>query len=154
MVGTCPEEYNKVSTITRKVKRQSTKIPVPCPETDIKNYNSRMGGVDLLDQSNCLQIGMQVIWWALLRQIIFLFMDISVVNSRAIYKGLYPKGMELLELKLVLAKSLIGLYNSRSRNTLVRHVYRREVLPASVQLNLQVLQKTRRKCRHCYTGGI
>ena len=67
MVGACPEEYNKVSTITRKVKRQSTKIPVPCPETDIKNYNSRIGGVDLLDQSNCLQIGMQVIWWALLR---------------------------------------------------------------------------------------
>ena len=81
-------------------------------------------------------------------------MDISVVNSRAIYKGLYPKGMELLELKLVLAKSLIGLYNSRSRNTLVRHVSRREVLPASVQLHLQVLQKTGRKCRHCYTGGI
>ena len=42
MVGTCLEECNKVSTVTRKVKRQSTKIPVLCPEI-IKNYNSRMG---------------------------------------------------------------------------------------------------------------
>ena len=45
----CLEEYDKVSTVTRKVKGQSTKIPVPRPEI-IKGYNSGMGGVDLLDQ--------------------------------------------------------------------------------------------------------
>ena len=73
-------------------------------------------------------------------------MDISAVNAHAIYKGLYPKGTELVDLKLVLAKSLISTHNSRSRNTLVRHVSRREVLP--------VFQKTRGKCTHCYTGGI
>ena len=49
MVGTCLEECNKVSTVTRRVKGQSTKIPLPCPE-NIKDYNSGMGGVDLLDQ--------------------------------------------------------------------------------------------------------
>ena len=81
-------------------------------------------------------------------------MDISVVNAHAIYKGLYPKGMELLDLKLVLAKSLIGTHNSRSRNTLVRHVSHREVLPAIVLLHFPVLQQTRGKCTHCYTGGI
>ena len=49
MVGTYLEECNKVSTVTRRVKGQSANIPVPCPEI-IKDYNSGMGGVDLLDQ--------------------------------------------------------------------------------------------------------
>ena len=42
--------------------------------------------------------------------------------------------MELLDFKFFLAKSLIGTYNSCSRNTPVSHVSRREVLPASVPL--------------------
>ena len=62
--------------------------------------------------------------------------------------------MELLDLKIVLAKSLAGTYNSRSWNTPASHVSRREVLPASVLLHLPVLQQTRGKCRYCYTGGI
>ena len=62
--------------------------------------------------------------------------------------------MKLLDFKIVLAKLLIGMYNSHSRNTPVSHVSRREVLPASVLLPLPVLQTTRGKCRHCYNGGI
>ena len=61
--------------------------------------------------------------------------------------------MELLDFKIVLAKSLIGTYNSHSRNTPVSHVSSREVLPASVPLHLPVLQTTKGKCRYCYTGG-
>ena len=49
LVGTCLTECNKVSTVTRRVKWQSSKIPVPYPEI-IKDYNSAMGDVDLLDQ--------------------------------------------------------------------------------------------------------
>ena len=78
-------------------------------------------------------------------------MDISVVNSHAIYKVLCPI-VELLDFKIVLAKSLIGTCNSPSRNTSVSHVSRRDVLPASVPLHLPVLQTTRGKCRYCYTG--
>ena len=66
-------------------------------------------------------------------------MDMSVVNFHAI---LYSKGMELLDFKIVLAKSLIGTYNSYSRNAPVRHVSRREVLPASVPLHFPLLQTT------------
>ena len=62
--------------------------------------------------------------------------------------------MELLDFKIVLAKSLIGTYNSPSRNTLVSHVSCRGVLPASAQLHLPALQTTREKCRYCYTEGI
>ena len=46
MVGTCLGECNKVSAFTRKVKGQSAKISVLCPEI-IKDYNCGMGGVDL-----------------------------------------------------------------------------------------------------------
>ena len=81
-------------------------------------------------------------------------MDISVVNLHISYKELNPKEMKLLDFKIVLAKSLVGTYNSRSRNTPASHVSRREVLPASVLLHLPVLQQTRGKCRYCYTGGI
>ena len=81
-------------------------------------------------------------------------MDISVVNSHAIYEVLYPKGMELLDFKTVLAKSLIGTYNTRSRNKPISHVSPREILPASVPLRLPVLQTAREKCIYCYTGGI
>ena len=49
MVGICLEECNKVPTVTHRVKGQSVEIPVPCPEI-IKDYNSGMGGNDLLNQ--------------------------------------------------------------------------------------------------------
>ena len=70
-------------------------------------------------------------------------MDISVVNSHAVYKVLCPKGMELLDFKIVLAKSLIGMYNSCSQNTPVSHMSRQEVLPARAPLHFPVLQTMR-----------
>ena len=152
MVGTCIEECDKISTVSRRVKGQSVKIPVSCPEI-IKDYNSGMGGVDLLDTS-CLQVGRKCSGGRYYLRLFFDSMDISVVNSLLIYKKLSPKGMELLDFKIVLAKSLVGTYNSRSRNTPASHVSHREVLPASVPLYLSVLQQTRGKCRYCYTGGI
>ena len=48
MVGTCLEKCNKVSTVTHRVKGQSTKIPVLCPEI-MEDYNSNIGGVELLN---------------------------------------------------------------------------------------------------------
>ena len=38
IVGICLEECNEISTVTRRVKGQSTKISVPCPEI-IKDYS-------------------------------------------------------------------------------------------------------------------
>ena len=87
-------------------------------------------------------------------RLFFNLMDIAVVNSHVVYKALYPKGMELLDFKIVIAKSLIGAYNSRCRNTSITHTSRREVLPASVPLHLPVIQTTRGKCRYCYNAGI
>ena len=114
-----------------------------------------MGGVDLLDQKvAAYKLDRKCSGGRYYLRLFFDLMDISVVNSHIIYKELNPKGMELLDFKIVLAKSLVGTYNSRSRNTPASHVSRREVLPASVPLHLPVIQQTRGKCRYCYTGGI
>ena len=153
MVGTCLEECNKVSAFTRIVKGLSAKIPVPCSEI-IKDHNSAMGGVDLLGQKTpAYKLDSKSSGGRYCLRLFFDLMDISVVNFYAIYKVLYLKGMELIDFKIVLAKSLIGMYNSRSRNTPVSHVSRQEVLPAGVPLDLPVLQTKRGKCRYCYTGG-
>ena len=154
MVGTCNEECDKISTVSRRVKGQSAKIPVSCPEI-IKDYNSGMGGVYLLDQkAAAYKLDPKCSGGSYYLRLLFDLMDISVVNSLIIFKKLNPKGMELLYFKIALAKSLVGTYNSRSRNTPATHVFLREVLPASVPLHLSVLQQTRGKCRYYYTGGI
>ena len=116
LVGTCLEECNKVSTITYRIKGQSTKIPVPCPEV-IKDSNSDMGGIDLLYQkSSAYKLDHK--WPSsggdYYFRLFFDLIDISIENLHAIYKVLYPNGIELLYFKIVLAKSLIGTYNSCS----------------------------------------
>ena len=124
-------------------------MPVPCPEIN-KDYNSSMGGIQ---KTAAYKLDRKSSGGPYLR-LFFDLMDISVVNSHAIYEVLYSKGMELIDFKIVLVKSLIGTYNSRSQNKPISHVSRREVLPASVPLHLPVLQTTREKCIYCYTGGI
>ena len=154
MVSTCLEKCDKISTVYGRVKGQSAKIPVPYAEI-IKDYNSDMSGVDLLDQkASAYKLDRKSSGGRYYLRLLFDLMDISVVNSHIIYKELNSKGTQLLDFKTVLAKSLVGTYYSRSRNTPASHVSRREVLPASIPLLLQVLQQTRGKCRYCYTGGI
>ena len=103
-----------------------------------------MDGVDILDQKTATyKLDCKLYGGRYYLKLFFDLMDISVVNSRTIYKLLYPKGMELLDFKIFLAKSLIGTSHSRSRNTPVSHVSLQEVLPTSVPLHSPVLQTTR-----------
>ena len=112
MVGTCLEECDKISTVSRKVKGQSAKIPVPCPEI-IKDYNSGMGAVDLVGQKTAAcKLDSKSSGGRYYLRLFFDLMDILVVNSHIIYKKLNPKGMELLDFEIVLAKLLVGTYNS------------------------------------------
>ena len=154
MVGTCLEESDKISTISRRVKGQSAKIPVPCLEI-IKDSNFDMSGVDLLDQKTAAyKLDRKSSGGRYYLRFFFDLMDFSGVNSHIIYKKLNPKGMELLDFKIVLTKSLVATYHSCSRNTPASHVSHREVLPASAPLHLSVLQQARGKCRYCYTESI
>ena len=87
-------------------------------------------------------------------RLFFALIDISVLNSHAIYKALFLQGTELQDFKIILAKSWIGACNSRSRNTPVSYVSYWEVLLVSVPLHLPVLQTTRGKCRYYYTFNV
>ena len=154
MVGICLEKYDKTSTVSRRVKGKSAKIPVQCPEI-IKDCNSGIGGVDLLDQKTAAyKLDHKSSGGRYYLRLFFDLMDVSVVDSHIIYKELNPKGMELLHFKIILARSPVGTYYSRSQNTPASHASCRKVLPASVPLHLPVLQQTRGKCRYCYTGDI
>ena len=93
-------------------------------------------------KNSCLQIGAQVIWWALSPQEIFWFDKYLFINSYVVYKVLQSEGIELLDSKIVLVKSLNDTYNSWSRNTPVSYISRRELLPAIVPLHFPVLQTT------------
>ena len=111
LVGTCLEGCNQTSSVSCRVKGKSATTPVPCPSI-VKEYNNSMGGVDLLDQRTAAyksdRISSSGYYYL---RLFFDLMDIAVVNSHIGYKVLYPKGMELLDFKIVIAKSLIGTYN-------------------------------------------
>ena len=49
--------------------------------------------------------------------------------------------MELLDFKIVLAKSLIGTYNSRNQNTTVGHVSRWDLRHSSVRCTFQFFKQ-------------
>ena len=90
IVGTFLEECNKVSTVRCKVKGQSAKITIPCPKF-IKDYNSGIGGVDLLDQKAAAKPAAYKLDCKLsdghyYLRLLFDLMDLSVLNSHSIYK--------------------------------------------------------------------
>ena len=72
-----------------------------------------MGVVDLLGQKTAAyKLDSKSSGGRYYLRLFFDLMDILVVNSHIIYRKLNPKGMELLDFKVVLAKSLVGTYNS------------------------------------------
>ena len=118
--------------VTRRAKGQSAKIP---------NYQSAKLSkvttpvwvvlISSIKKTAAYKLNRKSSGGRYYLRLFFDLMNISVVNSQAIYKVLYPKRMELIDFKIILAKSLIVTYNIRSQNTPVSHVSSREVLPAS-----------------------
>lgn len=86
MVFTCLEECTKVSTITRRVIKQSTKITVPWPEI-MKGYKPRIGCVDPLDQKiAAYKLDRKSSGGCYYLTLFFDLMYISVVNLHNVYK--------------------------------------------------------------------
>ena len=80
---------------------------------DYQRYNSGMGGVDFFNQQTAAyKLDRKSSVGRYFLRLFFDLIDSSVVNSHSIYKVLYPKEIELLDFKIVLAKLLIGTYDS------------------------------------------
>ena len=153
LVGTALEGCDQISSVSRRAKDQSSKFTVPCPKM-VKDYNSNMGGVDLLEQKTAVyRLDRKLSGEKYYLRLFFDLMDMCMVNSRIVYKECYPAGMELLDFKVLVAKSVIGSINSRQMIAPPTRVSRRSFLPADVPLYLPIIQSTRGKCRYCYVSG-
>ena len=153
LVGTALEECDQISSVSRRAKGQSSKVTVPCPKM-VKDLNSNMGGVDLLDQKTAVyRLDRKSSGGRYYLRLFFDLIDMCIVNSHIVYNECYPTGMELLDIKVLVAKLLIGSYNSHQRIARLNRVSRRSFLPADVPLHLPIIQSTREKCRYCYVSG-
>ena len=113
-----------------------------------------MDGVDLLNQkAAAYKLDRKSSGERYYLRLLFDLMDISVVNLHISYKELNPKEMKLLDFKIVLAKSLVGTYNSRSRNTNQPCISSRSIT-SKFTSSSSIPQQTRGKCRYCYIGCI
>ena len=112
LLGSHLEEVTSISTVQRRLKGSSSKIPVNCPN-DIKLYNSKMGGVDLMDQlKSTYQLDRRSKFGFYLRLFFGLF-DVALVNSFIVYKKLENKDLTLKEFKICIALKLIASFVSR-----------------------------------------
>ena len=72
-------------------------------------------------------------------------MDMARVNAHVVSILRDPKGVELLDFKQVVAKGLIGIYNTRSRNPPSIKQSKCSFQPTPVPIHLPVVGSTRRE---------
>nr|AGK25051.1 transposase [Chilo suppressalis] len=111
-----------IETIERYDKKEKKRVTIPCPRL-IKEYNSHMGGVDLMDSFlGRYRIHMKTRKWYL--RIFYHLLDITIINSWVLYlkinkqKGINPKNlMDLAEFRADLAEALCkyGIHKENKR---------------------------------------
>ena len=84
---------------------------------------------------------------------VFCLMDMACVNAHVVSILRDPKGVELLDFKQDVAKGLIGIYNTRSRNPPSIKQSKRSFQPKPVPIHLPVVGSTRGKCEYCKNEG-
>ena len=112
LIGSHLEEITCILTVKRRMKGSSSKIPVNCPN-GIKLYNTKMGGVDLMDQ---LKSAYQLDWRLEFRFYLCLFFDlfdVALVNSFIVHKKLENKDLTLKQFKICIALKLIVSFVSQ-----------------------------------------
>ena len=112
LLGSHLDEITSISTVQRKLKGSSSKIPVNCPNS-IKLYNSKMDGVDLMDQlKSAYQLDRRLKFGFCFRFFFYLF-DVALVDSFIVYKKLENKDLTLKEFKICIALKSIASFVSR-----------------------------------------
>ena len=139
----------------RRLKGSSSKIPVHCPN-GIKLYNSKMGGIDLMDQlKSAYQLDRRLKFGFCFRFFFYLF-DVTLVDSFIVYKKLENKDLTLKEFKICIALKLIASFVSQTVScpnhcpSEYTKVQRPSPIPPS---HLPIFLETRRRCTVCFQAG-
>ena len=102
LLGSHLEEITPMSTLEKRLKGFSSKIPVNYPN-GVKLYNSKMGAVDFMDQlKSAYQLDRRSKFRFDLRLFFDLF-NVALVNSFIMYKKLENKYLTLKEFKIFIA---------------------------------------------------
>ena len=155
LLSSALEGMNDTLSVQKREKGSKTKTLVPCPKF-VKRYNSRMGGVDLIDQRTAsfrLDPKSSVTFYI---RIFFNLMDIAYVNSYLIYNIKHPNKLSLFDYKIVCAKNLIQYYQGRKRAVPMPRLSKRKNQPESIDNHGEQLpdyQTLRKRCAYCAMKG-
>ena len=151
LLGSHLEEIISTMTMQRRLKGSSSKISVSCPN-GIKLYNSKMGGVGLMNQlKSAYQLDRSSKFRFNLCQFFDLF-NVALVNSFIVYKKLENKDLTLKEFNICIALKLIASFFSQKlscpnhRPSKRTKVQRPSLIPPST---LPIFLETRRRCTVC-----
>ena len=151
LLGSHLEEITSISTLQRRLKGSSPKIPANCPNS-IKLYNSEMGVVDLMDQlKSKYQFDQRLKFWFYLCLFFDMF-DVALVNSFIVYIKLENKDLTLKEFKICIALKLIASFFSKKLSSPNHHPskHTKAQRPGSIPpSHLPIFLKTRQRCTVC-----
>ena len=155
LLGSHLEEVTTLSSVQRRLKGSASKIAVNCPNA-IKMYNSKMGGVDLMDQlKSAYQLDRRSKTRFYLR-LFFDLIDVGVVNSYIVYKTLGNNELSLKEFKICIASRLIGSFSSRTLSFPTYRASKRTTVAKPFPIppsHLPLFLETRRRCVVCSEEG-
>ena len=155
LLGGYLEEIASISTVQRRLKGSSSKIPVNC-QYGIKLCNSKLGGVDLMDQlKSAYQLYRRSKFRFYLRLFFDLF-DVALVNSFIVYKKLENKDLTLKEFKICIAMKLMASFVSWKLSC-PKHCLSKRTKAQRLSLippwHLPIFLETRRRCTVCSQEG-
>ena len=114
LLGTNIEGMDGMSNVMRGTKGSVTKPPLSCPNI-IKISNARMGRVDVIDKKMAAYRLDRKSKFRFYLTVFFNLIRIAIVNSHIVYMN-FRNSILLLDLEIVVAKSLIGRYSNRQRS--------------------------------------
>ena len=139
---------SKLTSVERRQKGTSERLKVPCPAI-IKEYNSRMNGVNIHDQ-------LKTSYELIANQgsgLIYEFSSTSWIH--VIYKKKVNAKMSLLNFKIILAESLINRFSSRKRKITAEKPQLTVEVPQPLKEPDHIVQFTEKsqRCQHFFTNG-
>ena len=149
------EGMNGILSVQRTEKGSKTKSLVPCPKV-VKLYNSRMGGVDFMDQRTAAYRMDRRSSVRFYLCIFFDLMNIACVNSYLIYNMKHPNKFYLLDYKIVVAKIVIQYHQNRKRAIPMPRPSKRKSQPELIDNHgghLPDYQTVQKRCAHCTMEG-